>query len=245
MKIIKFQEKTDMSKVAAIEGAAAINKAITARGFATIVLATGASQFEMLEQLIKEDIDWSRVSGFHMDEYVGLAISHKASFRKYLQEHLLDHLPAFKNFEFVEGDADDVAAEVSRLNELLDGINVDVCFGGIGENCHLAFNDPPADFDIQCSYHVVELDEACRRQQMGEGWFATLDDVPKKAISMTIHRIITCEKVIICAPDARKADAAKHAIEGPVTENYPASILQNHNNTSFYLDAASASLLEK
>ncbi|MBT5186489.1 MAG: glucosamine-6-phosphate deaminase [Kordiimonadaceae bacterium] len=245
MKILTFQDKNDLGIAAAKEGAAAIKKAINENGEATIVVATGASQFEMLNQLVEEDVDWSRVTAFHMDEYVGLPITHKASFRKYLQERILDQLPAFKHLEFVCGDVDDVKGEVERLNQLLDGKHIDVCFGGIGENCHLAFNDPPADFDIKSSYHVVELDEACRQQQMGEGWFRALDDVPTKAISMTIHRIMTCDTVIICAPDDRKADAAKHAIEGPITANYPASILQRHQNTSFYLDAGSSSLLGK
>ncbi len=158
MNILKFQEKNDMGIAAAKEGAAAINKAINDNGEAIIVVATGASQFEMLSQLVKEDVDWSRVTAFHMDEYVGLPLSHKASFRKYLQERLLDQLPTFKHLEFVCGDAVDTEAEVARLNQLLDGKHVDICFGGIGENCHLAFNDPPANFDIKSSYHVVELD---------------------------------------------------------------------------------------
>ncbi|PCI46623.1 MAG: glucosamine-6-phosphate deaminase [Alphaproteobacteria bacterium] len=245
MKIQIFQNKIELGACAAHEGSEAIKAAIKERGSATIIVATGASQFEMLTQLIREDVDWSKVTAFHMDEYVGLPITHPASFRKYLQERLLDQLPNFGHLEFVNGDVDNIDAEIQRLNNLLDGSHIDLCLGGIGENCHLAFNDPPADFELKSSYHIVNLDEACRHQQMGEGWFKTLDDVPEQAISMSIKRILACNKIIICAPDERKANAVKHAVEGSITPNYPSSILQSHANTSLYLDQGSASLLNE
>jgi glucosamine-6-phosphate deaminase len=185
-------------------------------------------------------IDWSKVTVFHLDEYVGLAVSHPASFRRYLDERFVSRLKHLGNFVPVIGDAAGLADEVRRLNGLIGAQTIDVCFAGIGENCHLAFNDPPADFETDDPYIVVTLDEACRRQQLGEGWFASLDAVPARAISMSIHQIMKSRELIVCVPDARKAKAVAAALEGPVTPSQPASILQRHKACTIYLDPPAA-----
>jgi glucosamine-6-phosphate deaminase len=233
-------DKPALGKAAAEEGAAAMRSAIAANGQCTVVLATGSSQFEMLETLTSSDIDWSRVTAFHLDEYVGLSADHPASFRRYLRERVLDRVPAMGEFVMVEGDAPDLAAEVARLNRKLSGRAVDVCFAGIGENCHLAFNDPPADFEVRDPYIVVELDDACRRQQHGEGWFERMEDVPSKAISMSIRQIMSSRKLIVSVADERKKAAVDHAVNGPVSPDYPASIIQEHADASLHVDTVAA-----
>ncbi|MDB5588460.1 MAG: nagB 2 [Devosia sp.] len=232
-----------MGQAAARQGAEAINSAIASRGRAVVILATGTSQFPMLESLIQADIDWAKVTAFHLDEYVGLPATHKASFRGYLRQRVVERLPALAEFVMVGGDAEDLAGEIGRLNDRLGRETVDVCFAGIGENCHLAFNDPPADFVTEYPYIVVELDEACRRQQLGEGWFESLDAVPQRAVSMSIRQIMKSRKIILSVPDVRKAGAVRHAAQGPVSNAFPASILQQHADATLHLDAASASLL--
>jgi glucosamine-6-phosphate deaminase len=229
MRIVKHPEKAGLGRAAAEEGVAAIRAAIADHGAATIVLATGASQFEML--------------AFHLDEYVGLPESHGASFRRYLRERVIGRAPAFADFFLIEGDAADLRGEVERLNTLISGERIDVCFAGIGENCHLAFNDPPADFTTDAPYLIVDLDAACRQQQLGEGWFDTLDDVPQRAISMSIRQFMKARKIVLSVPDARKAEAVRHAVAGPVSPDYPASIVQTHGDCSLHLDPASAALL--
>lgn len=233
-------------QAAAKLGADLIRKTIAARGEANVIVATGASQFEMLEALLLEkDIAWDKITFFHLDEYVGLPISHPASFRQYLWERFQSKLPhPARAFHYVCGE-DDAEAECVRLGEVIAKHPIDVCFAGIGENSHLAFNDPPADFDTEKAYLVVNLDEACRRQQLGEGWFKTLDDVPKQAISMSIKQIMKSKSIIITAPDERKAKAVRDSAEGPVTNLVPSSILQQHADTYLFLDPASASLLSK
>ncbi|WP_159992798.1 glucosamine-6-phosphate deaminase [Roseomonas sp. 18066] len=226
-------------------GAATLRAALAKHGEACIVVATGASQFAMLAALTAAPgIDWRRVTAFHLDEYVGLPESHPASFRGYLRQRFLAPLGDAPAFHPVEGDAPDPAAEALRLNALLRGRRVDLCFAGIGENCHLAFNDPPADFDTEDPYIVVTLDEGCRRQQLGEGWFPTLEAVPRQAISMSVRQILRAEKIILTTPDQRKAAAVRDALEGPVTPLHPASILQGHADTTIFLDPASSSLLQ-
>ncbi|NDW05506.1 glucosamine-6-phosphate deaminase [Jiella pacifica] len=232
-----------LGEAAAREGAAAVSAAIAENGRAVVVLATGASQLAMLAELIRAEIDWSKVTVFHLDEYVGLGIEHPASFRRYLQERFVDKVPGLKEFVAVDGDADDIDAEIGRLNSRLGAETVDVCFAGIGENCHLAFNDPPADFDVERPYILVDLDEACRRQQLGEGWFPTFDDVPRKAVSMSIRQIMKAKQIVLSVPDERKAAAVVRAVEGSVSPEAPASILQRHPAASLHLDRASASLL--
>jgi glucosamine-6-phosphate deaminase len=246
MKIEIALDKTDLGARAAGEGAAAIRAAIARRGACTIILATGASQFEMLDALVAEaGIDWSKVVAFHLDEYVGLPATHPASFRRYLAERFVARVPSLGEFVPIDADADDVEAELSRLNRLIRGRTIDLCFAGIGENCHLAFNDPPADFEVEAPYILVDLDEACRRQQLGEGWFPSLDAVPRRAISMSVRQMLKSERMILCVPDARKARAVRAAVEGPITPDHPASALQRHENCVLYLDPPAASLLSR
>ncbi len=241
MQIIISDNKLESGKRAAADGAALIRDAIETNGAANIIVATGTSQFEMLEALTREDVDWSRVTGFHLDEYIGLSLSHPASFRKYLKERFVDKVP-LKEFHYVNGE-DDAQAECDRLGAIIEQYPIDVAFIGIGENGHIAFNDPPADFETEAPYIVVNLDEACKAQQMGEGWFPTINDVPQQAISMGIQQILKSKFIICTVPDERKAQAVKGAVEGVITPQVPASILQNHNATGLYLDPPSASLL--
>jgi glucosamine-6-phosphate deaminase len=243
VQIERHSTKTELGEAAAREGAEAIAAALAARGEAVVIFATGASQFETLDALVRYDLDWSRVTAFHLDEYVGLPADHKASFRRYLNERVVERLPSLREFIMVEGDSPDINAEVARLNARLAPLTVAVCFAGIGENCHLAFNDPPADFTTAEPYLVVELDEACRRQQANEGWFAGIADVPARAVSMSIRQIMKSEKLILAVSDTRKAEAARHALEGPVTPDYPASIVQQHPNVTIHIDGAAAALL--
>jgi glucosamine-6-phosphate deaminase len=246
MKVVISETKQELGKKAAQHGADLIRQAIQDRGQANIIVATGASQFEMLSELVKQpDIAWHKVTGFHLDEYIGMSITHGASFRKYLWERFVSQLPLPMNaFHYCDGEGDP-HVERERLGALIKQHPIDVAFVGIGENGHLAFNDPPADFETDESYLVVDLDEACRKQQMGEGWFPTLADVPKQAISMSCKQILLSKSIIVSCPDERKAKAVKGSVEGPVTPQVPGSILQRHVDTTLYLDKASASLLGK
>lgn len=244
--VVISPDRERCGKAAAASGAAVLRAAIAARGAANIIVATGASQFEMIGALVREPhIAWERVTVFHLDEYVGLPITHPASFRKYLWERFHRALPLpVRAFHYVAGDAEP-AQECARLGALIRQHPIDVCFGGIGENGHLAFNDPPADFETEEPYLVVNLDEACRRQQLGEGWFASLGDVPRQAISMSIRQILKSHTIIVTAPDARKARAVRDTLEGPIDRNVPASILQRHPRVELHLDPPAASLLGK
>ncbi len=237
-----FDDKIQLGEAAAAQAASAINRAIADRGRARIIAATGASQFEFLKALTAmPEIDWSKVEMFHLDEYAGLPITHPASFRKYLIERLIEPTGMGK-YHLLDGEAD--PNEVCRsAGEAISASPIDAAFVGIGENGHLAFNDPPADFETDAAYIVVNLDEACRRQQVGEGWFAGLDDVPKQAISMTVRQILRAGEIICIVPDARKARAVKDCLENEISPMYPASILRAHDNTTVYLDADSSSLL--
>ncbi len=237
--------KTNGQAAAAL-GANLLRETLAQRGEANIIVATGASQFEMLEALLEETgIAWDKVTLFHLDEYVGLPVTHPASFRKYLWERFHSKLPApVRAFHYVAGD-NDPTLECERLGRLITQHPIDICFAGIGENSHLAFNDPPADFDTEAPYLVVNLDEACRKQQYGEGWFDSLDKVPSQAISMSIQQILKSRHILITAPDERKAQAVRDSLEGPVTNQIPSSILQQHPNTHIFLDPASASLLRQ
>ncbi|AMJ63214.1 glucosamine-6-phosphate deaminase [Bosea sp. PAMC 26642] len=238
-------DKNSLGAQAAALGAAAIRDAIARHGESTIIVATGASQFEVLQQLVAApDIDWSKVTAFHLDEYVGLSEAHPASFRRYLRLRFMAPLSDVPTFIPVDGEGDP-EAETRRLNALIAGRRIDVCFAGIGENCHLAFNDPPADFDTDEPYIVVTLDEACRQQQFGEGWFPTFESVPERAISMSVRQIMKSALIVLSVSDERKAKAARDAIEGPVSPLHPASILQTHPNTMLFLDPPAASLLRK
>src|SRR5687768_9186886 len=245
MNIQIMPDKTQMGKSAAAAGAQHIRDALAKRGEANIIVATGASQFEMLAALIEEPgINWNRVTGFHLDEYVGLAIDHPASFRGYLWQRFVSRLPLpLRAFHFLNGETD-ASAECRRVAEILRKHPIDVAFAGIGENGHLAFNDPPADFDTEEPYIVVTLDDACRRQQVGEGWFASVADVPNQAISMSVRQILKAREIICVVPDARKAKAVSACVEGEVSPLTPASILQTHPSTTLYLDRDSAALLD-
>jgi glucosamine-6-phosphate deaminase len=207
------------------------------------LLSTGASQFDLFSELVKKDVDWGRVEMFHLDEYLGMSSAHPASFVRYLSDRFLAHLPPLKAVHFVDGTRR--ASEV--IEELTGEINkapIDIGLIGIGENGHIAFNDPPADFETEKSYIVVTLDEKCRRQQMGEGWFAIFDDVPKQAISMSVKQIFKCRKIISCVPYSVKARAVKDTLENDVTREVPATILKTHPDWTLFLDADSAALTD-
>lgn len=244
MHVKVFSDKKSAAAAAAKQAARIIQEAIATRGVARIIAATGASQFEFLDDLTKAPgIDWSKVEMFHLDEYLDLPESHPASFRKYLRERLIEKT-GIKRFHLLDGQrksADviaEVTAEISRAP-------IAVAFVGIGENGHLAFNDPPADFETNEAYIVVNLDEACRRQQLGEGWFKSLEEVPRRALSMTIKQVLKAKQIIAIVPDARKAAAVAMCLNGAVSPMAPASILKTHPNTTIYLDQFSASLLNR
>ena len=244
MRTLIFRTKPAMGAAAGAHAAGLIRDAIARRGQANIILATGASQFEMLSALVAAPgIDWSRVVMFHLDEYIGLPATHPASFRKYLTERFVNMVPALKAVHFVEADRRPAADECRRLGKLIAAHPIDAALVGIGENGHLAFNDPPADFDTDEPYIVVNLDAACRRQQLGEGWFKTIDDVPTQAISMSIRQIMKSCSIVCTVPDARKARAVQAALEGPVTNMCPSSILREHPRCRMFLDEPAAALL--
>jgi glucosamine-6-phosphate deaminase len=238
-------DKNSLGVKAATHAAKLLQETLRNREEANLILATGASQFEMLQELVRHKLDWKRVNCFHLDEYVGLPQTHPASFRRYLKERFCDHVAGLKAFHWVNGDCPEPAAECVRLGKIIRQHPIDVACVGIGENGHLAFNDPPADFETEDPYLVVELDEACRRQQMGEGWFPSLEAVPTRAISMSIRQIMKAASIVCTVPDRRKARALQAAVEGPVSPEVPASILQQHPHTTLVLDIASASLLSK
>ena len=246
MKITVSDTKHQMGHLAAAHGADVIRAALKKKGKANIIVATGASQFELLANLVQaKDIAWNNVTAFHLDEYVGLPITHGASFRKYLWERFVSKLPLpLAAFHYVNAEKNP-QAECARLGKLIAKHPIDVAFIGIGENGHVAFNDPPADFKTTRPYLVVNLDTACRQQQLGEGWFPSLAAVPKRAISMSPRQIMKSKAIICTVPDRRKAEAVRNSLEGPVTPNVPASILQRHKNCALFLDRASASLLGK
>jgi len=240
-----YKTKQEMAAAAAAAAAQAINKAIKGKRRANIILATGTSQLDILKNLAKvKAVDWSKVTMFHLDEYIAMKADHPASFRKFLKERFVDMVPDLKKVHFVNGDAGDPEQECQKVGSLIAEHPIDAAMVGIGENGHLAFNDPPADFDTEEPYLVVELDEKCRRQQLGEGWFETLEQVPRQAISMSIRQIMKSACLIVTVPDERKAEAVKNALEGKVTPMCPASILQRHSNCKIFLDAEAASLLK-
>ena len=243
MKIQVYDSSSQLGKAAGAASAGLIKNAIDKNGVANIILATGTSQFETLNQLIAEDgIDWGKIVMFHLDEYIGLPVTHPASFRKYLLERVLSKVPPLKAAYLINGE-DDAELECKRLGALISQHPIDVALVGIGENGHLAFNDPPANFDTEEPYIIVELDEPCRKQQMGEGWFASLEEVPPRAISMSVKQILKSAHIIGSVPDTRKALAVKNTVEQPVSNWYPASILQQHNDCTLYLDKFSSALL--
>ena len=238
-----YEDKYQLGKAAADVAEKCISSAIREHGKAVIILATGASQFEFLDSLTKRNLDWDKVVAFHLDEYVGISDTHPASFRLYLRNRIIEKV-GIGTYYPIEGDNQDVEQECKRLDEIFSQYTVDVAFVGIGENGHLAFNEPPASFDDKQSFKIIELDVKSRRQQMGEGWFKTLDQVPEKAITMTIPAITKSKAIICTVPDARKAEAVKKTLSNDVSPEFPASILRQHPDTSLFLDIDSASLLD-
>jgi glucosamine-6-phosphate deaminase len=242
MVIKVLPDTSTLAAAAAADTAARIRVTIDARGHARIIAATGASQIEFLDRLTREPgVEWGRVEMFHLDEYIGLPIDHPASFRKYLIERLIR--PAgIVDYHLLDGERD--PEEVRReIGEALHRAPIDIALVGIGENGHLAFNDPPADFEVEAPYIIVRLDEACRRQQVGEGWFTSLAEVPETAISMSVRQILAANAIICVVPDRRKAEAVRACLEGPITPAAPASILRTHHDVTAYLDRDSAALV--
>ncbi len=237
-----FDDKLSLAKAAADDAAATLKKALAERGQVRIIAATGASQFDFLEALTaRGDIDWGNVEMFHLDEYIGLAADHPASFRKFLRERLVAKT-GITQAHFLEVDTDPDAA-MRTVGAALNSAPIDIAFVGIGENGHLAFNDPPADFETEQAYLIVDLDLACRCQQLGEGWFDDISQVPTRAVSMSIRQILKAREILVIVPDARKAQAVKDCFEGEITPLHPASILRSHPDATVYLDHDSSALL--
>ena len=243
MEVKVFDNKLALGEAAADDATRIIQQAVADRDAAYVIAATGASQFEFLDALVRKEIDWSKVVFFHLDEYVDLPEAHAASFRRYLKERIINRVQP-RAFHLINGEADDVQEECRRVGELILRQEIDVAFVGIGENGHLAFNDPPADFETDDPYIVVDLDEACRQQQVGEGWFRSVDEVPRQAISMSIKQILNSRNILCIVPDKRKAEAVRASVESEVSPLKPASILQQHPSVTLYLDRESSSLLE-
>ena len=240
-----FPTKIEMAHASAAKAAELLRDAVARQGHAAFVAATGASQFEFLDALTSTpDLDWSKTTMFHLDEYIGLPEDHPASFRRYLRERLIARVQPGR-VHLIRGDAADPQAECQRLGRLIANCQIDVAFVGVGENGHLAFNDPPADFEEEHPYIIVELDEACRRQQLGEGWFSSLEEVPRRAISMSIRQIMRSRAIVCTVPDRRKAQAVRECFAGEVTPAHPASILRRHERAYLFLDADASSLLDK
>jgi glucosamine-6-phosphate deaminase len=238
-----FTDKTSLGKAAAEQAATAIRRAIAEQSRARIIAATAASQFEFLDALTKlPEINWANVEVFHLDEYVGLPVTHPGSFRKMLLEQLV-RKTGIRSYHLLDGDAPDLSEVLRQVGTELTSAPIDIAFLGIGENGHIAFNDPPADFHTEEPYIIVDLDEACRQQQVGEAWFADISQVPKHAISMSARQILKAKEILAVVPDTRKAQAVKACFEGDVSPMAPASILRTHANATVYLDKNSASLL--
>ncbi len=243
MEIVREKDKAATSRAAATRASSKLRQAIDRQGSARFCVATGSSQFDFLAALTADrSIDWSRTTLFHLDEYTGISETHPASFRRYLRERLVDRVHPGE-VHFIRGEAPDPEAECNRVSNLIREGPIDVAFIGIGENGHLAFNDPPADFKTDEPYILVTLDTACRQQQVSEGWFATIDEVPAHAISMSIRQIIGAESIVCTVPGIRKAEAVRNCVEGEVTPLHPSSILRTHADCHLYLDSDSASLL--
>lgn len=242
MKTIVTATPNEMGRYVAEHAAADLKAAIAQQGKASLIVATGASQFEVLSQLIEQPgVDWTRVDGFHLDEYIGIGRDHPASFCRYLQERFVDRVP-LASFHYLDGQAD-AEQTVQDASEQISKVTVDVALVGIGENGHLAFNDPPADFQTEKPYLIVTLDEPCRLQQVGEGWFDSLSDVPTHAISMSVRQIMKSKKIYCSVPDERKADAVRATLCDPVDPKIPASILRQHDQATLIVDDAAASAL--
>jgi glucosamine-6-phosphate deaminase len=239
-----YSSAASQGKAAAARGAELISEAISRRGRARVIIATGNSQEHMIASLVQtSEFDWKRMEAFHMDEYLGISRHHPASFRRWLREHLSDQVSPGQ-VHLLEGDVSDPEAEIRRYERLLLDAPIDVCFLGIGENGHIAFNDPHvADFADPETVKIVDLDERCRRQQVGEGHFNTIEEVPRQAITLTCTGLMRSENLICCVPEARKAEAVRNALEGKISTSCPGSVLRSHQHVTIYLDRDSAALL--
>jgi glucosamine-6-phosphate deaminase len=243
MLIKVFKDRITLGRTAAEQAAAAIRRAISEHGAARIIAATAASQLEFLDALTKAPgIDWTKVEAFHLDEYIGLPITHPGSFRKMLMEQLVSKT-GIRRYHLLAGDAADPGAVAREASKQIASAPIDIAFLGIGENGHIAFNDPPADFNTEEPYIIVNLDEACRQQQVGEAWFADISQVPEQALSMSAKQILKAKEILAVVPDKRKAQAIKACFEGEISPMAPASIIRRHPNATIYLDRDSASLL--
>lgn len=244
MKVVVASDRAELGSYVAQQAAAAIGSCLANQDECNLIVATGSSQFEVLDQLAQaENVDWSRVNGFHLDEYVGIPTTHPASFCGYLAQRFVDRVP-LKSFYYLDGMLDPQKL-VDAANEAIGDKSIDLLLCGIGENAHLAFNDPPADFEATVPYQIVQLDEACRRQQVGEGWFDSLEQVPPNAISMSVQQIMKADQIICSVPDRRKADAVRATVEDAISPEVPASILRNHSSATLVLDPTSASELSE
>ncbi|CAI6082986.1 6-phosphogluconolactonase [Cohnella sp. JJ-181] len=239
MRLLVHEDPESLGKRAAEEAADWIGQCVREKGSARIVLSTGASQFEFFKHFLEQKVDWPSVEMFHLDEYIGLPASHPASFRKYLRERFVSKV-ALKAAYYVDGE-EEPFLELERLERLAEAAPFDLGLIGIGENAHIAFNDPPADFAADAAYKVVALTNECKEQQVREGWFAGLGDVPESAITMTVQRILSCRKIISCVPHPVKADAVGRTLAADApTPDVPASILKLHPDWSLHLDSGSA-----
>lgn len=241
LEVLKNSE--ELGKAAAEYCAGVLKRTIEEKGSARIILSTGASQFDTLKALVEEDVDWSKVEMFHLDEYFGMSVTHPASFRKYLEERFVSKIN-LKKVNYVSGEGD-VQENIKILTQEIRKAPIDLALIGIGENAHIAFNDPPADFSTKEAYIIVILDEKCRKQQLGEGWFPTLEDVPRKAISMTVHQIMDSKVIVSCVPHKVKAEAVRNTLSSELTNMIPATMLKKHSNWNLFLDEDSASLIDR
>lgn len=247
MKINIYENKKQTSRKAALKAASVLSEVIRNKGTATFIMATGVSQLDFIKALVDEcNVDWSKTRMFHLDEYIGISETHIASFRKYLKEKFISKVDRIKKVNLIDGDVTDSQKECNRLNKILQNEIVDIAFVGVGENSHLAFNDPPADFEVEDPFIVVNLSEKCRKQQVGEGWFDSIEDVPQQAISMSIKQIMKSKNIICTIPGERKAQAVKDCFgTDKISPMYPSSILKKHKNCFVFLDFDSAKYLSK
>jgi glucosamine-6-phosphate deaminase len=243
MKIKVMKNSEELGKEAASYCAAILNRSIEQKGTARLILSTGASQFDLLKALVNEKVDWERVEMFHLDEYINITETHPASFRKYLKERFTSRVQ-LKKVHFVDGEGD-INKTIKELSGEIRKEPIDLGLIGIGENAHIAFNDPPADFETKEAYIIVSLDDNCKKQQAREGWFVTEDDVPKQAISMSVHQIMQCNSIVSFVPYRVKANAVKLTLENDLTNMVPATMLKNHKDTTLFLDEESASLVDE